>query len=147
MERLLNDQIVKQIEGAFHQLKQPVQMLFFGSGKDCEYCADARQLLEEVAAVNDKISLKIYDIQTDKDIAEKYNVDKFPAIVIAAKDSEQISNLGIQFSGVPSGHEFSMLVNDLLLVSNRDSGLSPAVREFLKNLSQPVLLQVFVTPT
>ena len=147
MGRLLNDQVVKQIDEAFAQLKEPVQILFFGSDENCEYCAETRQLLEEVVAVNGKLGLRVFDIQADKDAAEKYNVDKFPAILMAAKDGDQISNLGIQLSGIPSGHEFATLINDILMVSNRDSGLSPAVREFLKNLNQPLLLQVFVTPT
>jgi glutaredoxin-like protein len=147
MEKLLNDQIVKQITEAFAQLKEPVQILFFGSSDNCEYCAETQQLLEEVTAVNDKINLKVYDIPADKDVAQKFNVDKFPAIVIAAKDGDQISNLGIQFFGVPSGHEFATLINDIVIVSSRDSGLSPEVREFLRHLEKPLHLQVFVTPT
>ena len=147
MEKLLDKQIVDQINEAFAQLKEPVQILFFGSRESCEYCAEIQQLLEEVAAINDKVTLNVYDFQANKDVADKYNVDKFPAIVIAAKDGEQISNLGVQFSGVPSGHEFATLINDIIMVSNRDSGLSPAVRDFLKNLNEPLLLQVFVTPT
>ncbi len=147
MEKLLDKQIVNQISEAFAQLKEPVQILFFGSRENCEYCAETQQLLEEVAAIHNKVGLNIFDVQDNKDVADKYNVDKFPAIVIAAKDGEQISNLGVQFSGVPSGHEFATLINDILMVSNRDSGLSLAVREFLRNLNEPLLLQVFVTPT
>ena len=147
MEKLLDKQIVNQISEAFAQLKEPVQILFFGSRQNCEYCAETQQLLEEVAAINDKVSVNVYDLQANKEIADKYNADKAPGIVIAAKDGVEISNLGIQFSGVPSGHEFATLINDILMVSSRDSGLSPEVREFLKNLNQPLLLQVFVTPT
>ena len=33
------------------------------------------------------------------------------------------------------------------MVSRRDSGLDPKTREYLKNLQQPLHLQVFVTPT
>ena len=147
MEQLLDQQVVDQLSQVFAQLKEPVQMLFFGARQDCEYCAETQQLLEEVAAIHEKIIVNVYDIQANKDVADKYNVDKFPAIVVAAKDGDQISNLGVQFSGVPSGHEFATLINDIVMVSNRDSGLSPAVREFLKTLNQPLLLQVFVTPT
>jgi alkyl hydroperoxide reductase subunit AhpF len=49
--------------------------------------------------------------------------------------------------GVPSGHEFSTLIQDLILVASRDSGLSPQVRNYIKGLSKPLHLQVFVTPT
>jgi alkyl hydroperoxide reductase subunit AhpF len=147
MDKLLDNNIVKQITEAFAQLKEPVQLLFFGSQDGCEYCPEARQLLEEVAATSPKISLSVHDIQADKALADQYNVDKVPVIVVAAQDGEKITDLGIQFSGVPSGHEFATLINDIMIVSSRDSGLTPAVREFLRNLNQPLLLQVFVTPT
>jgi alkyl hydroperoxide reductase subunit AhpF len=39
------------------------------------------------------------------------------------------------------------LINDILIVSKRDSGLDTKTREFLKNLDKPLHLQVFVTPT
>lgn len=147
MEKLLNEQVVSQINQTFEQLKSPVHILFFGSQDHCEYCADTRQLLEEVAAIDEKLSLSIYDIQDHADIAVKFNVDKVPAIVVAAKDGDQVIDFGIQYSGIPAGHEFGTLINDILLVSGRDSGLSEEVREFLKNLSKPLHLQVFVTPT
>jgi glutaredoxin-like protein len=48
---------------------------------------------------------------------------------------------------MPSGYEFSTLINDILAVSRRNSGLTETTREFLKQLNQPVHLQVFVTPS
>ena len=147
MEKLLNEQVVSQIKQTFEQMKEPVQILFFGSQDNCEYCNDTRQLLEEVAAIDAKVSLSVYDLQDDADMAASFNVDKAPAIVIAAKDGEQVIDLGVQYSGIPAGHEFGTLINDILLVSGRDSGLSAEVREFLKNLEKPLHLQVFVTPT
>lgn len=147
MEKLLNEQVISQIKQTFEQLKEPVQLLFFGSQDNCEYCADTRQLLEEVAATDEKLSLSVYDLKGNADMAAQFNVDKAPAIVIAAKDGGQINDFGIQYSGIPAGHEFGTLINDILLVSGRDSGLSDEVRDFLKNLEKPLHLQVFVTPT
>jgi glutaredoxin-like protein len=147
MEKLLNEQVASQISQTFAQMKEPVQILFFGSRDNCEYCADTRQLLEEVAAMDDKLGLSIYDFQDNADIAQKFNVVRTPAIVIAARDDAQVTDLGIQYSGIPAGHEFGTLINDILLVSGRDSGLSAEAREFLKNLDKPLHLQVFVTPS
>jgi glutaredoxin-like protein len=147
MEKVLNDQIVKQIQEAFAEVKEPVQVLFFGSKDNCDYCNEAKQLLEEVTALNDKIELSVYDMQDNADVATQFNVTNVPGIVIAAKDNAEVTNLGIQFSGIPSGHEFSTLINDIIIVSKRESGLDAKTREFLKNLTQPLHLQVFVTPT
>jgi glutaredoxin-like protein len=147
MKNVLNDQIIKQIEEVFAGLQEPVQVLYFGSQESCEYCDETKQLLEEVAGINAKIELSVYDIQENQDIASRFNVTNAPGVVVAAKDDAGVKNLGIQFSGIPSGHEFSTLINDILLVSKRDSGLDDATREFLKKLDKPLHLQVFVTPT
>ena len=122
MENVLNDQIIKQINEVFADLKEPVQVLYFGSRENCDYCDEARQLLEEVAATNDKIELSVYDLQENQDIAQKFNVTNAPGVVIAAKDGAEVRDLGIQFSGIPSGHEFGTLINDILLVSQARLG-------------------------
>jgi glutaredoxin-like protein len=147
MAKLLNDDVVKQIKDAFAPMNEAVQMLYFGQKDNCEYCADTQQLLEEVVDISDKLDLDIYDLEDDADVAEKFNVDKAPGIVIAAKDGETISDFGIRYAGIPSGHEFTSLIQDILLVSGRDSGLTQETRDFLKELNEPVFMQVFVTPT
>jgi alkyl hydroperoxide reductase subunit AhpF len=80
-------------------------------------------------------------------VARLYHVDKVPGLVLAGRDGDQITDFGVRFAGIPSGHEFASLVHDLVLVSSRDSGLDPLTRDFLKNLTSPLHLQVFVTPT
>lgn len=147
MEKLLNQQVVQQIGEAFAEVDHPVQILFFGSEENCEYCDQTQQLLSEVSEISDKVGLSIYDLKKDAAVAAQYKVDKAPAIVIASKDGDQIVDLGVQFSGIPAGYEFSSLINDIIIASKRNSGLSAATREFLKTLTQPLLLQVFVTPT
>lgn len=146
-EVLLNEQIIEQIREAFSNLKEPVAILFFESRENCDYCDDTRKLLEEVTAIDNRLTLKVHDIDADSEIAKLYRVDKTPGIVIAAMNGDQVSDFGIQYSGIPSGHEFSTLIQAILLVSGRDSGLTPQTRDFLKNLQSPLHLQVFVTPT
>jgi glutaredoxin-like protein len=148
MEKLLPDQIVGQVRDVFKQLKHPVQILFFSSKKNCEYCGETQQLLEEVSAISDMLFLSIHDIDAETDLAKLYKVEgKAPAIVIAAKEGEQITDYGIRYLGIPSGHEFGTLIQSLILVSGRDSGLTRQVREYIQKLEKPLHLQVFVTPT
>lgn len=147
MEKVLDEQITRQIKQAFDEMEQPVQVLLFGSKENYDTCKETQQLLEEVTALSDKVELSIYDVDEDPETASRFNVTYTPGIIIAARDNTDVKNLGIQFSGIPSGHEFSTLINDILMVSRRDSGLDAKTREFLKNLDQPLHLQVFVTPT
>lgn len=147
MEKLLNEQVTGQIQQAFAKLNNPVQILFFGTQENCDYCAETLQLLTEVSGLDERISFSTHDLNADAALAAKFQVDKAPAIVIAGKDGDEIIDLGIQFSGIPSGYEFSTLITDILLASERDSGLGAETRDFLKTLEKPLHLQVFVTPT
>jgi glutaredoxin-like protein len=147
-EKLLNQDIEKQIKEAFDtQLQKPVQVIYFGKEDDCEYCADTRQLVEEVVALTDKVELELHDIEKDTDLARKYNVERAPGLVIAGKDGAELIDFGVRFAGIPSGYEFSSLIQSLVLVSNRDSGLKETTRQVLKNLTEPVHMLVFTTPT
>ena len=147
MEKLINDSVAEQVKQAFAGLSNPVQILYFGSDDNCETCTETRQLLGEIAELDKRVYLSTHDLKTDAALAKKYNVDKAPALVIAGKSGDDILETGIQFSGIPAGYEFSTLINDILLASKLDSGLSDDTRAFLKALTTPLLLQVFVTPT
>jgi len=147
MTSLLNDEIKTQVSEVFSQMQESVQVIFFGKDEDCDYCDDTQLLLEEVSGLSDKIDLNIYNLEKDKDIALQYKIDRAPGFVIAGKDGDQLLDYGIRYAGIPSGHEFSSLINSVLLVSGRDSKLGEDVRELLKKLDQPVNMFVFVTPT
>jgi len=147
MTNLLNDDVRSQVSEAFTELREPVQILFFGSKEQCEYCDDTLKLVEEIASLSDKLSVQTFDMEADPEVAENYNVSLTPGLVIAAESDDGPVDYGVRYAGIPSGHEFSSLIQDLLLVSGRDSGLNEQTREFLANLKEPVYLQVFVTPT
>jgi len=124
-----------------------VEVLFFGRKESCDYCEDTLQLVQEIVDLSDLLGVQVYDLDEDSSLAEQYHVDKAPGLVFAARDGDQLIDYGIRYAGIPSGHEFSSLIHDLVLVSSRDSGLDQKTRDFLRELKQPVLLQVFVTPT
>ena len=148
MEKLLPENIVTQIREVFQQMKSPVHILLFTAETNCDYCDQTRQLLEELAPLSNLISLSVHDLAAEPDLAKHYKVEgKAPAIVIAAKEGEQITDYGIRYLGIPSGHEFTTLIQSIMLVSGRDSGLSPQLRQYIQKLTKPLSLQVFVTPT
>lgn len=147
MTKLLNEQVTKQIQEVFSDLKEPIEILFFGEEQNCQYCSETRQLAEEVAALSEKITLSVYDLDRDVEIAQSYNVDSTPHLIMAAKDGREIQDLGVHFRGIPSGHEFTSFIQGILIVSSRDSGLSEQTRAFIRTLEKPISLQVFVTPT
>jgi glutaredoxin-like protein len=147
MSSLLNDEIRTQVREVFSELEEPIHVLFFGKDEECDYCSDTQQLLEEVTNLSDKIELSIFNLEADEAVAKQYKIDKAPGFVIAGKNGDQILDYGIRYAGIPSGHEFSSLINSFLLVSGRDSKLGDDIRKMLKDLDKPVNMYVFVTPT
>ncbi|MGE5250434.1 MAG: protein disulfide oxidoreductase [Bacteroidota bacterium] len=147
MDHILDNEIAEQVRGALAGLQEPVRILYFGSEEACASCAETKQLLEEVSALDERIELKAYDIQRDQEIAREFNVSDAPSIFVATRDAAGGDDASLHFQGLPSGYEFSTLINDILMASRGDSGLNEQTRSFLRNISQPLLLQVFVTPS
>jgi glutaredoxin-like protein len=145
--KLLNDEVTGQVRDVFQGLQEPVEVFFFGAKENCVYCDDTRQLVEEIVELSDLLGMQIFDLEENAETARQYNVDKVPGLVLLGRDGEQLLDYGIRYAGIPSGHEFSSLINDLVLVSGRDSGLDQETRQILAGLNEPVLLQVYVTPT
>lgn len=131
-------EIQKRLQGMEH----PVKIINFTQAFECQFCKETRQLLEEVAGLSDKITLTVYEFEENKDKAEAFKIDKIPATVVMGE-----KDYGIRFFGIPSGYEFSTLLEDILMVSRRDSGLSKETRKKLAELEKELHLQVFITPT
>jgi len=148
MEKFLNDAIQKQVMDVLVDLENPVAILFFSSKvQQCEYCIETEQLLAEVVDLSQKLTLKIYDLEDDPLLANKFHVDKAPGFVIAGQEGEQEIDYGIRFYGIPAGSEFGSLISALLLVSRRHSDLNEPTKAFLSGLTKPLHLMVFATPT
>jgi glutaredoxin-like protein len=128
-------------------LVSPVKLVMFTQAIECQFCAETRQIVEEIAGLSDKITTEIYNFVTDKPVAEVYGVDKIPAIAILRVEDGADKDYGIRFYGIPSGYEFTSLVEDILDVSRGESGLQLKTKEALAGVTEPVHLQVFVTPT
>jgi len=143
---LLKEEDRNHLIEQFKSLESPVKIVIFTQEMECQYCKETRMIGEELAALSDKISLEVYDFEKDKEIAETYHIDKIPATVIMT-GGDQPKDYGIRYYGIPSGYEFSSLIEDIMMISGGDSGLSAATKEMLANLEKPIHLQVFVTPT
>lgn len=140
---LLTDNIRHSVQEMFADLHRPVRLVMFTQEVECDFCAETRQLVEELATLSDKLSAEVHDFVQDADLARSYGVDKIPAIVLLS-DSQ---DYGVRFYGIPAGYEFTSLVEAIRLVSSGNPNLKPSTVETLRNLNRDVHIQVFVTPT
>lgn len=140
---LLSDKDRQFLQNHFGQtLVNPVKLVFFTQAIACQFCRETGQILDEVAELSDKISVETYNFVTDKEVADRYGVDKIPATIVMGD-----VDYGIRFYGIPSGYEFTSLIEDIIDVSRGKAELSSETIEALDQFEEPVHIQVFVTPT
>lgn len=154
---LLRDADREGLRKELAKLTTPVKLVFFSQALDCEYCPITKQVLEEITGLTDKVILQEHNFAIDHDAVAKYKIVRVPAIAILRLEQPKILltgneqprevDYGIRYYGVPAGFEFAALVSDIMTVSSGESGLSEPSKVALKQLKEPLHLQVFSTPT
>jgi len=129
------------------RLVHPVKLAMFTQTVECQFCAETRQMVEEIAALSDKIEPVVYNFIDNEAVAQSYGIDKIPAIAILGAQDGQEKDYGIRFYGIPSGYEFTSVIEGIIDVSKGESSLKPKTKATLAGLTEPVHIQVFVTPT
>jgi glutaredoxin-like protein len=128
----------------------PVKLVMFTQDFECAYCRETRQILEELEALSPLLSVQVHDFVEDKALADQYGVDKIPAVLVLKPgdgDGAEDVDYGIRYFGIPSGYEFRSLLDGIKLIGSGKTSLSQATLDRLSGLSNPIHLQVFVTPT
>ncbi len=133
----------KKLEEEFNKLPEPVEIILFTQAINCEYCGDTELLLKELAEISDKVNLTVKNFTIDKEDVERYGIDRVPAIVVRNAEKDY----GIRFFGIPAGYEFASLIEAIRLVSYKMTVLDEELRNRVKEVDKPLLIQVFVTPT
>ncbi len=135
------------------QLEGPVTMDFFTKRasrvwvpgeRECETCAETRQLLEEAAALSDRITLRVHDGTADPEAAASAGVTEqdVPAVLLTGAAKGRVRLLGI-----PAGLEFWTLLRSLIDVARGGTSLAPTTKAALDGLAKDVHIRVFVTPS
>src|SRR3954464_10431703 len=87
----------------FSRLTRPVRLLFFTQTLDCETCLQTRQILDELPALSDRITIEEVNFVLDKDKAQQYGIDRVPAVAIIGQDDDGAErDSKIRFLGTPA---------------------------------------------
>jgi glutaredoxin-like protein len=141
---MLREEDKIEIRKRMEVMTNPVELVYFTQmiSAECPYCIETEQLLKEVSGLSDKITLKVKNFVTDKEETVDSGIDKIPATVIRGD-----KDYGMRFYGIPTGYEFASLLEMILHVSSRESGLDENLKKEVQAIDKPVHIQVFVTPT
>jgi glutaredoxin-like protein len=123
-------------------LVNPVRVIMFTEQFECQMCVQTKQLVTEIAALNDKVQAEVRDFVADAELAKQFGVDKIPAVVLVGQ-----RDYGVRLYGLPYGYEFQTLMSALTAVSRGRTDLSEETKTKLQTMRTPVHIQVFVTLT
>jgi glutaredoxin-like protein len=142
--QLLREQFAKNLVAGLtlDLFVRPKSILWIPGRQECETCEDTQKLLEELTSLSDKLTLRTHDIDKEAEAARAMDITRVPALVISGNAKGKL-----RFFGIPSGYELAALVQTLIDVSRGDARLATQTAEALQNLSKPIHVQVFVTPT
>jgi alkyl hydroperoxide reductase subunit AhpF len=147
---LLNDQVKQQVRERFSErLSGPVQLklylrpgsgrLILPSGLGCPTCEEARELAQDLQeAAPELISLEVIDVTV-----QESDVTELPTLTLAFPGEEP----RIRWQGLPAGYEFATVVDAIERVSSGEHGLSETTVGRLAELTEPLEVMVFATPT
>jgi glutaredoxin-like protein len=139
---LLNENTQKQLREIFNSLKNPVQVIMFTQEFECPSCRDTHTFLDEICALSDKLNLTALDFVKDESIAQKYGVDKIPAVLVLSADKKPN---GIRFYGPPGGYEINSFIKALEEVSGNSEELPQELQQRIKAIEIKIHIQVFIT--
>ena len=140
---LITEEVASQLKEEFARLVHPVRLAVFSQALADPESEQVKRLVEELAALDSRLTAESYNLVLDKEKVEALGIKRSPAIAVMGAEKDY----GIRMYGMPSGYEFGSLIEAILDVSSGDSGLSEPTRAALKDLAQPVHVQVFSTPT
>ena len=128
---LLGEKVKQNLKDIFSKrLKDNVLIIFKGKGD--EKSQRIKSILQEVSFLNDKI---LFEESNELDCLD------FPcfSITIPGKD------LGIRFMGEPSGGEFQVFIDTIIMVSTNDYKISERVEEIVEDIDKDIDIKVFIT--
>jgi glutaredoxin-like protein len=140
----IRERFARELEGKvkIDYFTQRASALYVPGREECVHCEDTRQMLEELAALSDKLSLTVHELSEEREAAQKLGVDKVPGIVVRGA-----LNRPLRFFGIPGGNEFPNFIDGLIEASKAKVTVDPEAAKHLKRLKDKVSIAVYVTPT
>lgn len=125
-------------------IEKPVTLLLFTQAiGGSESGVVAKQVLDEVARLNDKITVVEKNFVLDTEDRGMYGIDKSPAIVILSDGVDT----RMRMFGAPTGYEFVGLIEAILIAGTGNVDLEEDTLKLLATVDKPTTIQVFSTPT
>ena len=138
---MLNGEIRGQLKGILDGMEKPVTIEFFGK-PGAELVQETMNFLTEISEIAPKVKVVFNTLPEDQAKADKLGIERVPGFAIL--DSEG-NDPGVQFYGLPGGHEVNSFIYAVMAVSGSKEDLPEAVLTEVRNFKKAINLKVFVT--
>lgn len=139
---LLDDRVRKQLSDILKNLQNPVHLAFFTQEFECDTCAHTREFVGEIASLSDRITYDVWDFVKDREVSNRYGIDKIPAIKLL--DANR-NDRGITYYGLPGGYEINSFLGTMLELAGGREPLPAGYMERVAKIQKDIWIQVFVS--
>lgn len=140
-ESFFTADIVEGLKPIFDRFTQKVTLVQIDGG-DSSISAEQKHFIEDIAALTDKVTIKLLHAGEDSELEKQIHADIFPLITLLKEDG---TPAGITYHAVPGGHEFNSFVLALYNVGGPGQPIDDALLSQINSIHTPIQLQVGVT--
>ncbi|MCH7809032.1 MAG: thioredoxin family protein [Chloroflexi bacterium] len=108
----------------------------------CAFCKQTQDMLKELSALSDLISLRVHQFEDNPEEKATFGVERVPGMVLRGPGPGFF-----KYYGIPGGTEFPAFVESLVDLSRWETLLMADSVKALSELKTDVSVRVFVTPT
>ena len=136
---LLDNNIVEQLKMYFDKINGNIELVSFLD--ESEKSKELDSFLQEVDAISGKVNYVKKSFEDDKADLEKAKITR-PISFTILKDGE---NTGINFSGIPGGHEFNSFILAILGLSGLGKKLEGEQLAKAESVNKSVNIETFIS--
>ena len=136
---LLDKNIVEQLKGYFNNINGNIEMVAFLD--DSEKSKELDSFLTEVDAISDKVNYSKKTFGDDTAFEKAHNITR-PISFTLLKDGKKS---GINFNGIPGGHEFNSFILAILGLAGMGKKLEGEQLTKVKSVTEPLNIETYVS--
>lgn len=136
---LLDANIVEQLKGYFNQIPSTIKLVAFLNDSDKSKELDS--FLQEVDAISEKVNYVKKAFGEDENLEKSNNISR-PTSFTLLKDGQ---NTGINFCGIPGGHEFNSFVLAILGLAGIGKKLEGEQLTKIQGISKQLNIETYIS--
>lgn len=136
---LLDANIVEQLKGYFNQMASTIELVSFLNESDKSKELDS--FLQEVDTISEKVNYVKKSFGEDEKLEKENNISR-PTSFTLLKDGK---NTGINFCGIPGGHEFNSFVLAILGLAGIGKKLEGEQLTKVQGISKQLNIETYIS--